>query len=189
MRKQIQRDEAPWPKPSQAGLWCMEESGADSRPDVLSSMRSQGQTERLSIGQASPQSIPDGCTNRQLLLAWSLIPLPGLITDMERVIVNQWRSSEADALGQGRIASLSPVYGQHFGWKCSCSCHATGRNSKVLVPAQSLCTNDMDEYLSTHCEPYLCVQDPKSLVESRFMHLLFLCIRSSEPLATTCADA
>ena len=47
--------------------------------------------------------------------------------------------------------------------------------SKVLVPAQSLCTNYVDEYLSAHCEPYLCVQDPKGLVESRFMHLLFLC--------------
>lgn len=45
----------------------------------------------------------------------------------------------------------------------------------------------MDEYLSAHCEPYLLVQDPKGLVESRFMHLVFLCTRSSEPLATTCA--
>lgn len=75
---------------AKSGLWRMEQSGGYSRPDVLSSMRSQGQTERLSIGQASPQSIPDGCTDRQLLLAWSLIPLPGLITDMERVNVNQW---------------------------------------------------------------------------------------------------
>ena len=61
--------------------------------------------------------------------------------------------------------------------KCSYSRHTAGRNGKVLVPAQSLSANDMDKYLSARCEPYLRVQDPKGLVESGSVHLLFLCIQ------------
>ena len=165
MRKQIQRDEAPWPKPSQ-GSGAYRSQGADSRPNALSSMRSQGQIERLSL----------------VFNSFSRIDHWHGESECEPVAkLGGWCS------GLGRIASFSPVYGQHFRWKCSCSCHTTGRSSKVLVPVQSLCTNDMDEYLSAHCEPYLRVQDPQGLVESRFMHLLFLCTRSTEPLATTCA--
>lgn len=37
-----------------------------------------------------------------------------------------------------------------------------------------LFANDMDKYLSAHCEPYLSVQDPKCLDDFGSMHLLFL---------------
>ena len=114
---------------AKSGLWCMEESGGWLQAQYSVQHEDPG-TDRQTQHRPGFPTVHPWWLYRQLLLTCSLTRLPGLITDMERVNVNQWRSSEVDALGQGRIASFSPVCGKHFRWQCPCSCHTTGRKAR-----------------------------------------------------------
>lgn len=78
---------------------------------------------------------------------------------------------------EGWLGHSPSSTGNISGVKCSYFSHTTREHAKVFVSPQSLFADDTDTYLGVPYEPYLSVQDLKSLVDLGSMLFFSLCVQ------------